>query len=313
MADHFEARIMRDNPTLGMDLGQRLVTGKMEDWLRTLETGSVDLSIPDFPYGINFYKQGNKMRGNADAPAGISEYDDTEEVSQDLFFDAVPQLMRVTKESGWIICFMSEANYPFLKSLFESCCCTHFDYKAEDEDSGAELDHCMFADTQPEERENCVFRKVEEPRWIWYRPNSQNNPRFPEIHAKNVYEHLLVFNRGSAKLMRPCDNLLVYEAEYGNRIHAMQKPLDLLKDLISRTTLPGERVIDPCFGSGAHLAAAAELLRDFYGCEKNPTLREQALGYVSQHFSGIAPRPDRDASGDNPGSPVLDAVETSGE
>jgi ParB/RepB/Spo0J family partition protein len=305
MADHFEARVMRDNPNLGLDLGQRLVTADMQDWLRTVETGSVDLSFPDFPYGINFYKQGNKMRAAADAPAGISEYDDTEEVSQDLFIDAVPQLIRVTKEGGWIACFMSEANYPFLKSLFESTCCTHFDYKAEDEE-GQELNHCLFADTEPDERDNCRFRKVEEPRWIWYRPNSQNNPRYPEIHAKNVYEHILVFNRGSGKLMRPCDNLLVYDAEYGNRIHAMQKPLDLCKDIISRLTLPGERVIDPCFGSGAHLAAAAELLRDFYGCEKNPALRDQALGYVSQHYSGVAPRVTR--AGGNHGESDAGAV-----
>lgn len=70
----------------------------------------------------------------------------------------------------------------------------------------------------------------------------------------------------------------------------MQKPVDLLKDLISRVTLSGESICDPFFGSGATFYAAAQLARDFWGCELNPAMREPAMGYVSEVFEGVAPK-----------------------
>lgn len=51
------------------------------------------------------------------------------------------------------------------------------------------------------------------------------------------------------------------------RIHPAQKPVNLLKTLISIFTDPGDVVIDPCAGSGATLRAASELGRHSYGFE----------------------------------------------
>lgn len=276
MADHFEARKVRDEVTghsYMTDLAQRMVTGDMRQWLRTLPEGFADLCIPDFPYGIDEFSQGQKSLSGL---AGISHFDDSDAAAKDLFVDAVPQLIRITKKTGWIMCFMSELNYEYLRELFENCCTVHFDY--------------CGSDARLPQRPECKYHKCEEPRWFWYRPNSQNNPRYPELHAKNMIEHILVYNRGEGKLLRPCDNVLVYDAEYGDRIHATQKPIEMLKDLISRVTLPGETVVDPCFGSGAHLAAGAALARDIWGCELNPVIRGPALGYVSQYYQGVAPR-----------------------
>lgn len=59
------------------------------------------------------------------------------------------------------------------------------------------------------------------------------------------------------------------------KIHPTQKPITLLKKLISIYTDPGDVVIDPCAGSGTTLRAAYELgrhsfgfeiVRDFYRC-----------------------------------------------
>jgi DNA modification methylase len=273
MAEHFEARLIRDEVTGNnymIQLSDRMKTADARDWLLTLPDQFADLCIPDLPYGLDHFSQGHKTD---DDNGGLSEFDDSEAVSLDLFTDLVPKMMRVTRQSGWIVCFMSEANYEFLKDLFQTCCRKHNEYYA-----------------HHPETDECDYGRVEEPRWIWYRPNSNNNPRFPEVHAKNVYEHILVFNRGNGKLLRPCDNLLSYDAEYGSRIHATQKPIALLKDLISRFTLPGETVIDPCFGSGAHLAAGAALARNIFGCDNNEAIRGPALGYVSQFFQGVAPK-----------------------
>ena len=51
------------------------------------------------------------------------------------------------------------------------------------------------------------------------------------------------------------------------RIHPTQKPVNLLKQLISIFTDPGDVVIDPCAGSGSTLRAARELGRNSYGFE----------------------------------------------
>lgn len=51
------------------------------------------------------------------------------------------------------------------------------------------------------------------------------------------------------------------------KIHPTQKPIKLLKRLISIFTDPGDVVIDPCAGSGTTLRAAYELGRNSYGFE----------------------------------------------
>lgn len=51
------------------------------------------------------------------------------------------------------------------------------------------------------------------------------------------------------------------------KIHPTQKPVGLLKRLISIFTDPGDVVIDPCAGSGSTLRAAMELGRNSYGFE----------------------------------------------
>ncbi|NLD33074.1 MAG: site-specific DNA-methyltransferase, partial [Trichococcus flocculiformis] len=51
------------------------------------------------------------------------------------------------------------------------------------------------------------------------------------------------------------------------KVHPTQKPIPLLKRLISIFTDVGDVVIDPVAGSGSTLRAAAELGRNAYGFE----------------------------------------------
>ena len=54
------------------------------------------------------------------------------------------------------------------------------------------------------------------------------------------------------------------------RVHPQQKPVDLMKWLISTYTRPGELVVDPYAGSGAAGQAAEELGRRFEGWDTSP-------------------------------------------
>lgn len=61
------------------------------------------------------------------------------------------------------------------------------------------------------------------------------------------------------------------------KVHPTQKPINLLKRLISIFTDPGDVVIDPCAGSGSTLRAAYEMGRDAYGFEVDCGFYQQAM------------------------------------
>jgi site-specific DNA-methyltransferase (adenine-specific) len=60
------------------------------------------------------------------------------------------------------------------------------------------------------------------------------------------------------------------------KIHPTQKPIPVLKELISIFTDPGDVVIDPVAGSGTTLRAAIELNRHAYGFEIKKDMYKQA-------------------------------------
>jgi site-specific DNA-methyltransferase (adenine-specific) len=67
--------------------------------------------------------------------------------------------------------------------------------------------------------------------------------------------------------------------------HPTEKPLDLMLDLVSWFSDPGEAVIDPCAGAGTTLLACRLLGRDGVGVELDPqwaaTARARATGVLS--------------------------------
>lgn len=263
-----------------MKLEERMVQGRMEEWLLTLTPRSVDLMVPDLPYGIDYFKSGDK-NWDAQSPrlAHYSNFDDTADATKLLYEDIVPKMVRATSETGWITCFTSRDLYGYLEWLFTQCCATHASYRKKG------TNDCEGRESSSEAHERCRFLKPEVPAWIWYRPNSRNSPRFPEYHAKNVYEVICVVNMGKGLLVKPCDNLLMFDQIYfGERTHANQKPVELIREIVQRLTIEGDLVADPCFGSGAHLAAAASVGREILGCEQNEALIEVSRGFVTKRI-----------------------------
>jgi DNA modification methylase len=51
------------------------------------------------------------------------------------------------------------------------------------------------------------------------------------------------------------------------KVHQAEKPIALLKELISRTCFPGSYILDPFTGSGSIIEAACELKMFAIGCE----------------------------------------------
>lgn len=273
-------RLARVNASGLMHVKERLHTADMKDYVRTLPTHSVDLNFSDFPFGISY---------NFD-PHDKSKYKDEQERLWDLLTDVVPQVIRTTKPTGWAALMMGSTNYEFLKDLMENCCATHFEYR--DKDALGPFCACQYIHDRfgiPESDVNmigeCRYLTCEDPEWLWYRPNSRNPSMWPELHAQNQYEKLCVVNMGQAVMVRKNEgNVLVHDAVYEDRLHEMQRPHSLCLDIVSRLSLGGELVCDLCFGSGSALAAAAELQREFIGCDLNPENLASAQAWVTEHY-----------------------------
>lgn len=306
MAASHSARLARSSQAVShaTTVRSKLFLGDARDYVRQIDAGSIDLVFTDPPYGIDYFdKPDGSGAITKQNQGGISKYDDSSETTRDLLTDLVPQWFRITHDASWIAVMMNEANYGFLRSLMEHCCAEHFEYEAEF--AGEYVGYCTHVDAQIEdgglmsEVTKCRFLPVEEPHWIWYRANSQLPSQYPERHAQNCYERILILNRGHARLSYPCQNVLAIDNEYGNeRWHAMQKPLTLCREVINRLSLPGERVFDSTFGSGNILKAASMGARDFRGAEQNPGLYEMAVQSVSEIFGGDVQRMDPERSPD---------------
>lgn len=253
-------------------LREKLVTADMRDFARQLPAHSVDLCFTDFPFGIDYFENRTED-GHLQ-----SRYEDSAETLRDLLTDVIPQIVRFTKPSGWLALMMGSTHYEFLRGLIEDCCATHFEYRASEKDA-----YCP----RGTDDHSCRWLKAEDPEWIWYRPNSRNPSMWPELHQQNQYEKICVVNMGEAvisPLGRGKGNVLVHDAVYTDRIHEMQRPHSLCRDIVERLSLGGQLVVDLCFGSGSALAAAADLQRDFAGCDLNPKNLEPALGHVGQYY-----------------------------
>lgn len=66
------------------------------------------------------------------------------------------------------------------------------------------------------------------------------------------------------------------------KIHPTQKPINLLKKLITYFTDPGDVVIDPCAGSGSTLVAALKLDRNSYGFEIKKDFYGEAIDFINR-------------------------------
>ena len=138
--------------------------------------------------------------------------------------------------------------------------------------------------------------------------NHESYPVFyPVLYGHFDFLKALVWNKGHVGLGRVWRNQheLIIAARWGssvfyedgklradvlscsatpsvNRAHPVEKPLDLLQDLVSVTTTPGQFVLDAFMGSGTTLVAAKNLGRKAIGIEIEERYCEIAAERLSQ-------------------------------
>lgn len=66
---------------------------------------------------------------------------------------------------------------------------------------------------------------------------------------------------------RPVDVIRSQRVNGADLVHPNEKPVDLLRQLIEATTVPGQIILEPFAGSGSTLVAAALTGRQYIGVE----------------------------------------------
>lgn len=281
-----------ERPQFIGDIEDKIVTAEAEDYVTQLGERMVDLFLCDGPYGYGFWKVGQKQEGGDTA---LSNYDDDPAAAGEMYRRLIPRVVRAARQTGWLMFFCGRETFDLLDDLITDCCAEHGSYRHSQYPRKCE--HAVTFGMSAGGGE-CHFLRPEIKPWIWYKPNARNNPRYKELHEKDMYELIHITNMGKGRLLRPMrGNVLVHEAPYGEgRIHANQKPLSLGKDLIERVTFPGDLVVDLFHGAGEwSVGAAAALQRDFRACDSNPTMRQFALASAMKHYQALSPAAIRES------------------
>lgn len=95
-------------------------------------------------------------------------------------------------------------------------------------------------------------------------------------HYRARHEYILFFEKGKRKLSN-LGTPDILECKRIYRGYPTEKPVPLIETLISQSSLEGELVIDPFFGSGSTLLAAKNLNRNHFGADISDAAHEYFL------------------------------------
>jgi len=114
---------------------------------------------------------------------------------------------------------------------------------------------------------------------IWYKPRVAHSSR-PYNELKNDYEPCLLFAKGEPRTFKDPMYAVQEALIKGRRLHPAQKPIEVLRTIITNSTVENETIIDPFCGSGQVLKAAKELNRRSIGCELGKDWYDVAITQV---------------------------------
>ena len=118
---------------------------------------------------------------------------------------------------------------------------------------------------------------------VWPRPLiwSKSNGMLakPEHGPRYTYEVILFANKGGKKVTGVFPDVLTHKAVQVPR-HAAEKPVDVYVDLLQRSALPGDHVLDMFMGSGVIFPAANRLKLRATGIEGE----ESSYGFAVQRL-----------------------------
>ena len=236
----------------------KIKLGNALEIVKTWPTGVFHCVVTDPPYGINL-DSGETKKGN---PHPQIYSDDTYDI-MDLFAQIIPEAFRVLQENTHAYFFFDIKQYARIFRLLT--------------DAGFTVDPIPL---------------------LWVKPGS-GQVNHPDSRWGSGYEACFFCRKGNRALLRQGQsNVLQHDPVPSNRkIHPVEKPVSLLRQLIESSTAPGETVIDFFGGSGSTAEAALQTGRNFLLCEKDAAFHAgilERLSKVTQTASAPTPLEDEE-------------------
>jgi site-specific DNA-methyltransferase (adenine-specific) len=222
--------------------------------LRNLPSASVDCIITDPPYALNLHGgEEEKTAGKRLVEYHGGLYDDDPHKVIDMIDNVLGELQRILKPNGHMYLFFHHNWYEDMYHMLGR----HFKY-----------DH------------------VEPTPIIWIKNTSgMGDPYARWVYA---YEPCLFVNRGRNLVKGQDFNYIkVDTVPPGQKIHPTEKPLALLRALITASCTKGEVVMDCFSGSGSTLIAAIQLGCRFYGIEQDETYYRRAAERIAGEIASL--------------------------
>jgi ParB/RepB/Spo0J family partition protein len=197
-------------------------------------TKSIDLLLTDPLYGIDIDEIAIGAGGVTGGFSGSGiKYSDTKDEAIKQYKVLAKESFRFCKDNSHAFVFTSPSNFGAAKHLFS------------------------------EAGWLCSDRPL-----IWIKNESGQNNN-PSMWFSAAYEIILFARKPAARLViegKP-DWIQMQPVLPSEKMHQAQKPLSLLKELISRTTLPGSISYDPFMGSGSSIIAGLDMKLFPIGCD----------------------------------------------
>lgn len=202
--------------------------GDLLEVLPTLPDKTYDLVLGDPPYG-----QGASSAGYRQRTVHHHNYDDTPDNAKRIAQCIITEGFRVTKTRANLLLFCDVRLFVWLQETAQRAGWSVFP------------------------------RPI-----IWRKSESEGLAPWGSIGPRITTEFILFATKGGRGFnSSPTDVFEAKRVPRHERLHAAEKPVELLKRLIELTTMVNDKILDPCCGSGSTLVAARELQRGGLGIE----------------------------------------------
>lgn len=222
---------------------------KAEDHMKEMKEGSVDLLLVDPPYGIDIHNVAMTIGGETGGEHTTTgtKYNDSAEYALSVIRSIATESFRFTRDTAHTYFFCAPTQFTAVSNLFREA--------------------------------GWIVRGRP---IIWIKGNSGQNNQ-PDKWPSSAYEFIGFARKANSRLVLQgrVDWIQCNIVDSGERLHQAEKPVALLKELISRTCLPGAVIYDPCMGSGPTIEAACEMKMIGYGCEKDLEIYASAAKRMS--------------------------------
>ena len=210
--------------------------------MKQMDTESVDLIVTDPPYGINYKSNYSKNRDYKEQVADTTQWDNFI-----LIEDHIKEMLRILKNDSYLYLFMRWDRLWDMPKPSRLLIWNKGDYGMGDLD-----------DWSPSYEVILVFKK--------------GNPFLRGKRRRDVLDAFKVANFKSRANTSP----------HTKMYHPTEKPIDLIRQLISPSCAIRALVCDPFMGSGTTAVASKQLGKNFIGFEINPSYIEIAEKRLKQ-------------------------------